>query len=82
MIHLTFRQGDDVAAVPEDLTGCIFRRLLRQELHRRLGGNGFAAARFTDDAHSFTGIDVQRDIVDGFQEAAVGMEGNRQVTDI
>ena len=44
VVHLLFRQGDDVAAIPENLAARIFRRFCRQQFHGRLGCNGFAAA--------------------------------------
>ena len=78
-VHLRFRQGDDIAAVPEDLAASIFRRFSRQQLHGRLGRDGFTAARFADDADGFAGIDGQRHVVDGFQQSPVGMERNGQM---
>lgn len=80
-VHLFLAQGQYVPAVPVNMAVRIHRRFLRQQLHRRLGRNGFAAARFADDAHGLTGIYLPRYVVQPFEDATVRAERHGQSID-
>jgi hypothetical protein len=79
--HVTFRRGDDVAALVENLPGEESRRRHGQQLEDAHRGDGLAAARFADQCDSLPGINGEIRIADGPDEASRGVEADVQVLD-
>ena len=73
--ELGFRQGQQVLIPQHDMTARL--RPLRQQLHRRQRGHGFARAAFAGHGHDLSGIDGQGDIMQDVEP----VDRQRQVGD-
>ena len=72
--HLVGAQRHQIAAPPQDLAGDDPSGWRRDQLQDRERRDGFAAARFADDAESFAAVDREIDAVDRMHHAVFGRE--------
>ena len=87
--HADFRAADfadflvagphEVMAAEIDMAAEDFSRGLGEQADNRHRGDAFPAARLADDADGFAGGHRERHLIDGAQQAAVGLEGSDQL---
>ena len=77
--HLAFTAADQFGTIETDAAGDM--RTRRQQAHQRLHRDGFAAARFTHDAHRFTALQREADAAHRVGRATLSLQADMEVVD-
>jgi hypothetical protein len=75
------RFGGELLALQPDRPGLDLHRVLRQQPHHRLRGDGFAGAGFADDADDLVGADGKIDAPHGVRPVAAAFDGDGKIGD-
>ena len=79
--QLGIRFGGEFLALQPHRAGLDVHRVLRQQAHHRLRGDGFAGAGFADDADDLVGLDLDVDAPHGVRPVAPAVDGNGEIGD-
>ena len=75
----SFRQQQEIAAVEDHFARDDFSGRIGNETDDREVSDGFAGARFADDAERFAAFELKRDVIDGFNNPVFGFEVSPEV---
>ena len=73
--------GGQFLALQPHRTGLDLHRVLRQQAHHRLRGDGFSGTGFTDDADDLVGVDGQVNAAHGVRPVATALDGDGKIGD-
>ena len=79
--QLGVRFGGQFLALQPDQTGLDLHRVLRQETHDRLRGDGFSGAGFAHDADDLIGADRDVDAAHRVRPVASALDGDGKIDD-
>ena len=79
-LHLPFGQADEIAAEERD-SARFDAGGRREQPHDRERRDAFAGAAFADDAERAAVLELEREIIDGFDDAFFGVEVGAEVFD-
>jgi hypothetical protein len=72
--NLLIRHAQDVIAIEEDLARHDLTGRARDEAHDRQTGHALAAARLPDDAERLPGHHMERNVINGLDDAVLSLE--------
>src|SRR3981189_1884949 len=81
-VHLAWRQWNDVAPLPQDLSAGDASGGHRDELQDGQRGDGLSAAGLADDTNSLAAFDAEIDAVHRVNDALVGVEMGLESLDL
>ncbi len=79
--ELALRKRKQIAAFENGMAADNLSRGLRNEAENCQAGDAFAGTAFADDAERFAGLNIQRNAVDGADDAVVGVKFDAEVVD-